>query len=622
MLKLNIGKGMILRRTAVVLAGVLFFSNVLFGESTESDSIKYHLDPMVVTATKISGPQSELAASISVLDEAQLARSANHSVLDALQERVPGFYITERAVMGYGVSSGAAGGISIRGMGGSPVTSVLVLRDGRPDMMGLMGHPLPDAYSSAGIERVEVVRGPASFLYGTNAMGGVINLVSKSVHEPGFETHLTAGGGSFHSSMLTAAHGGNTGVFDYYLTASTRSSDGHRSYSNYDGDHYTLHAGYAAFAHTRLDFNANLSNTNLLDPGAVTAKAWTGDHWYDIRRSGADISLTHSSRWGESSLKVHGNFGRHKIYDGFRSTDRTVGVMLFHHLQPWREQTLTLGFDWKQYGGEAENILTSLDYGDNFITEWAPYVHSQQWLLKKVLASVGLRLEHHPLTGYEALPKAGLVYTVRPGAHLRLSAARGFRSPSIRELYLFPAPTLDLKPEVMWNYEIGFSQQLAGRFKWEGALFLAKGRDLIRMAGAWPNFKLFNSGTFEHSGYELSLEWLPTLDLQVGVSWSKNDLQDQTMYAPGKKLTAFAMYDWGPVQFNLNLLRVMDLYAADYHMTLMADYTLVNAQASLTIWKPVAVTIAVKNLLDESYQTFLNYPMPGRFIVGQTTLSF
>lgn len=94
------------------------------------------------------------------------------------------------------------------------------------------------------------------------------------------------------------------------------------------------------------------------------------------------------------------------------------------------------------------------------------------------------------------------------------------------------------------------------------------------------------------------------------------------MYAPGKKLTAFAMYDWGPVQFNLNLLRVMDLYAADYHMTLMADYTLVNAQASLTIWKPVAVTIAVKNLLDESYQTFLNYPMPGRFIVGQTTLSF
>ncbi len=610
--------------TKLIMAiGVFFLSQTIYAtETVDSDSVKYQLDPMVVTATKIPGPQSELAATVTVIDETQLLRVANHSVLDALQEHVPGFYITERSVMGYGVSSGAAGGITIRGMGGSPVTGVLVLRDGRPDMMGLMGHPLPDAYSSEGIERVEVVRGPASFLYGTNAMAGVINLVSRTLHEPGFQTRVTAGGGSFQSRILSAGHGGNTGAFDYYLTASTRSSDGHRAFSDYEGDHYTLHAGFTASSSTRIELNANLSNSYLLDPGAVTATSWNGDHWYDIRRSGADLSLSHNSPWGESSIKVHGNFGRHKIYDGFRSTDRTAGAMMYHHFKPWSGQTLTVGLDWKQYGGDAENILTKLDYGEHFITEWAPYIHSQQWLCKKLLTSVGLRIEHHPLSDYEALPKVGMVYALRAGSHLRLSAARGFRSPSIRELYLFPAPTLDLQPEVMWNYELGFTQQVAGRFKFDGVLFLANGRDLIRLTGSWPKFQMVNSGAFEHTGYELSLEWLPAQPLQIGVSWSKNDLQDQTMYSPGKKFTVSAMYELGPLQLSVNLLRVMDLYAADFHKTPMADYTLVHAQASLHIWKPASFTLAVKNLFDESYQTFLNYPMPGRYVVGQTTLTF
>ena len=80
-------------------------------------------------------------------------------------------------------ASGAAGGISIRGIGGSPNTQMLVLIDGHPQFMGLMGHPLPDAYVASDVERVEVVRGPASILYGTNAMGGVINIITRAVYK-------------------------------------------------------------------------------------------------------------------------------------------------------------------------------------------------------------------------------------------------------------------------------------------------------------------------------------------------------------------------------------------------------------------------------------------------------
>jgi outer membrane cobalamin receptor len=542
-----------------------------------------------------------------------------YSVLESVSNMVPGLNLSERAVMGYGVSSGAAGGISIRGVGGSPVTGVLVLRDGRPDIMGLMGHPLPDAYSNEGVERVEVIRGPASFLYGTNAMGGVINLISKRMHEDGFQTQVSAGAGSFASQMATLAHGGKRGRFDYYLTAMTRKTDGHRPDSDYDGEHYTGHLGYALAEKTEMELNFNLADFNLMDPGPAASPVT--DHWYDIRRSGADLSLNHTGSFGETNVKLHGNFGKHRIYDGFRSDDRTSGVMLMHHLQPWQSQRLTVGLDWKQYGGSAKNVLSALDYGSRFITEWAPYVHSQQWLGPRVLVSAGLRLEHHPLYGYTPMPKAGAVYTLRNNTYLRVSAAKGFRSPSIRELYLFPAPTLDLKPERMWNYEIGLNQQLLNHFKWEAVLFKAEGEDLIRLSGRWPNFKLTNSGSFTHTGYELVLEWLANERWQVGAAWSKLDLQDQTLNAPGKKLTAYSNLVIGIFRLQANLVYVQDQYGADQRGLPMADYTVVNGLIGVRLLKPLTLTMTVKNLFDANYQTLYGYPMPGRYLLGQMTVS-
>ena len=188
-----------------------------FADEAKTDSVRYRFNPIVVTATKVEGAQRDIAASVSVLDEPLIRRATSSSALEFVKNHVPGFFITERAVMGYGVAQGAAGGISIRGVGGSPTTGVLILRDGRPDIMGMMGHPLPDAYSLDGLERVEVVRGPASFLYGTNAMGGVINLVSKKIRNDGFQTRASAGAGNFDSRKFNAQHGGKINNFDYLI---------------------------------------------------------------------------------------------------------------------------------------------------------------------------------------------------------------------------------------------------------------------------------------------------------------------------------------------------------------------------------------------------------------------
>ena len=142
-------------------------------DKQETDSVRhdYRLNEVVVTGTRNATDIRHLPMTISVVGRTQLADRYQPSLLPALTEQVPGLFVTSRGVLGYGVSTGAAGGLSIRGLSGS--AQMLVLIDGHPQYMGLFGHPISDSYQTMLAERVEVLRGPASVLYGSNAMGGV-----------------------------------------------------------------------------------------------------------------------------------------------------------------------------------------------------------------------------------------------------------------------------------------------------------------------------------------------------------------------------------------------------------------------------------------------------------------
>ncbi|HPG38108.1 MAG TPA: TonB-dependent receptor [bacterium] len=609
----------------ILIALCVLVTNFVFADESGVyvDSVKYKFNPVVVTATKVQGAQKDLAASVSVIDETMIQTAPTHSVLELVKDLVPGINITEKNVMGYGISSGAAGGISIRGVGGSPVTGVLVLRDGRPDIMGMMGHPIPDAYSLDGVERIEVVRGPASFLYGTNAMGGVINIVSKKMTQDGFTTRVSGGLGSFSGKELSGYHGGKIGALEYYVTAATRQTDGHRDYSGYEGDFYTAHIGYDLFKNTNIALNANLSNIYMFDPG--TQKSSYVDHWYDIRRSGADLSVVHKSSLGESNLKVHGNFGRHKIYDNWRSNDHTIGVMMYHNIKPIYGNTTTVGFDYKQYGGDAKDSIVKspmLDYTEQNMTEWAPYIHTQQLLFQRFIVSGGVRIEQHELYGQEVLPKAGLVYHVLSNTSLRASAAKGFRSPAIRELYVMPPRNEKLEPEEMWNYEVGLSQQVGDQINIDACLFRSEGENMIRQVGQRPNIKFLNSKEFMHSGYEIVVNWLPIRHLNLNATWTKLDLEDETAEIPAKKLTLNISYDMRYVNLSANYLRAMDIYGADFHATPMDDYNLVNCAALVKPPIPfISFKISLKNVLDADYETIYGYPMPGRTYMVDMNIS-
>lgn len=152
-----------------------------------------------------------------------------------------------------------------------PQRGLLVLIDGHPQYMGLMGHPIADAYQSMLADRVEVVRGPASVLYGSNAMGGVINIVTRKMVEDGVKTNIHAGYGSYNTLETEATNQLKYGRFTSTVTGSYNRTDGHRrdmgfeQYGGYAKLDYQITGEWDVYA------DVNLTHFNAQNPGAVSA---------------------------------------------------------------------------------------------------------------------------------------------------------------------------------------------------------------------------------------------------------------------------------------------------------------------------------------------------------------
>jgi len=365
------------------------------------------IDSVVVTGARYASDIRHLPMSVAVVDRDEIARRQEASVLPLLTEQVPGLFVTGRGVMGYGVSDGAAGGISLRGIGGGSAAQMLVLIDGHPQYMGLFGHPIADAYQSMLAERVEVVRGPASVLYGSNAMGGVINIVTRRQREEGVKTDLNVGYGSWNTLQTEAANRIRKGRFTSVVTGSYNRTDGHRAdmgfeqYGGYAKVGYEISRRWNAYA------DVNLTHFNASNPGEITAPVFDNDS--RITRGMASVSLENSYDRTSGALKFFYNWGRHRINDGygageeprdyrFNSKDRMLGVSWYQSAGLWRGSRLTAGIDWQRFGGRAWNRFTAdgreepiVDQTEDEIAGYADFRQS----LGRLTVDAGVRIDHH-----------------------------------------------------------------------------------------------------------------------------------------------------------------------------------------------------------------------------------
>ena len=630
-----------IRRLFIVCCVILPSAVSMRAEEADSLSVNRSLGELVVTGTRDETDVRHLSQTVSVIDRSVIEQSLQPSLLPVLTEQVPGLFVTSRGVMGYGVSDGAAGGISLRGLSGGN-GRLMVLIDGHPQYAGIFGHPISDSYQSLLADRVEVLRGPASVLYGSNAMGGVVNIVTRKMHEDGVKTDLHAGYGSYNTLETELTNRIRKGRFSSVVSGSYNRTDGHR-----DNMQFEQYGGYAKLGYDlTVNWNTyadvNVTHFNATYPGPVSAPLLEGDQ--RITRGVVSFALENKYERTSGALSVFYNWGKHWINDGytpsagespqdgrFNSFDNMMGMSLYQSTQFFKGNRITFGFDWFRYGGEAwmeyvkgENAGTRSDLVDKYENEVAGYVDFRQDISRWLTLNAGLRVDHHSRVGTEWIPQAGVAFHLPKDMELKASATKGFRYPILREMYMFPPQNPDLKPESMWNYEIAFSQQLfGGRLHYGLNLFYIDGKNLI-MTLPNPNGGMLNqnSGAIDNAGVELQAAYRINRCWSVDANYSYLHMKSPVIAAPEHKLYAGANFTKGRWNVSSGIQYIAGLYTAVGDKPQTEDFVLWNVRGSFRATEWLSVWARGENLLAQRYEINAGYPMPKATFEGGVHLEF
>lgn len=601
----------------------------------------HQIDEVVVTGARHETDVRHLSQTVSVVGRAQIEHSLQPSLLPVLTEQVPGLFVTSRGVMGYGVSNGAAGSISLRGLSGG-TARLMVLIDGHPQYAGIFGHPIADAYQSFLAERVEVLRGPASVLYGSNAMGGVINIVTRKMQEDGVNTHLHAGYGSYNTLETELTNRVRKGRFSSVVSGSYNRTDGHRADMGFEQYGGYAKLGYEMTDHWNVRGDVNVTHFNASYPGPVSAPLLDGDQ--RITRGMTSFALENRYEKTSGGLSFFYNWGDHWINDGytpsagespqdarFNSHDYMTGISLYQSTQFFTGNRITLGFDWFRYGGRAwneyvsgEKVGTTSDLVDKQEDELAGYIDFRQDFCTWLTFNAGLRVDHHSRVGTEWVPQAGLAFHLPQAMELKASASKGFRYPILREMYMFPPQNPDLQPESMWNYELAFSQRLMeGQLYYGVNLFYINAKNLIQTLPNPHGSGMLNqnTGKIENTGVELQAAYRINRAWSVDGNYSYLHMAHPVIAAPEHKLYVGANFSQGRWNVSTGLQYIAGLYTQT-DPVVTEDFVLWNVRASFRATRWLDIWARGENLLAQRYEINAGYPMPRATVMAGINLNF
>lgn len=606
--------------------GTLFFPAKVSAEII-NDSLS--LQEVVVTGTRNATDVRHLPMTVTVINRETLTEQHQPSVLPTVMQQVPGLFVTSRSMMGYGVSTGAAGGINLRGITGG-AGQLLVLIDGHPQYNGVYGHPISDSFQTLMADRVEVLRGPASVLYGSNAMGGVLNIVTRSIREDGVKSSVNLGAGSYGTVQAEASNQVRSGKFSSTVSAQYGRTDNHRPRMGFEQYGGYLKLGYDITEHWNAYADADITHFNSSYPGAVSSPMYGADQW--ITRGVVSAAVENHYNRTSGALSVYSNFGRHKIDDGsadsttptlrfFRSKDALTGISWYQSAQLFEGNRLTVGMDYQHIYGNA--YYTSKQTGEVLDTpnkqsgkshrnEIAGYVDFRQDLARWLTIDAGLRLDHHSVTGTEWIPQAGIVVRLIETGEIKAMASKGFRNPTMREMYLYPPSNEELEPERIWNYELSWRHSL-GAFHYGANLYYIKGDNMIQTV----NRKNVNTGEIENYGAELEAEYRIDSHWSVNTNHSLLHMEHPVIAAPTYKGFLGANYNCCRWTVVAGLQYISGLYTAVGDQEQKEDFCLLNASVTYNVAKGLSLWLRGENLLAQSYEINLGYPMPrATFMVG------
>jgi outer membrane receptor for ferrienterochelin and colicins len=502
-------------------------------------------EQIVVTASKREQSLQEVPASISVMEAGEIKVRNSLTIDDALRY-IPGVNITGSQVNVRG-SSGYSRGAGSR---------VLMLLDGIPFITGDTGELNFESIPVGQVDRIEVVKGASSALYGSSALGGVINIITKPISEIP-ETDVRTYGGFYNwpsfgewqwsdkrrwfngQSISHARKVGDLGMVFFFSRQRDdgyRLNDYHRRYNFYlkaredfsPSGSMTLNFGLldqygGQFLYWRNLDSALIPPLRQQNDNVKSMRYYVSGTYKDVLSDNiffAAKALWYHNDWGVETFQGYGR--AESLSDGFRVEALSTVILDKVH-------TLTLGLD-----GNMDFIGGDI-FGDQAIGGFATYGQDEIKLLEELSLTVGARFDYQTIgineTTGKLNPKVGLAYTPVAGTSLRASYGQGFRVPSVAEAFVsagtsgvLAVPNKDLKPERSSSYEVGLSQILGNVGSFDIAAFRSDFDNMIepglaianqdlqiqwrnvtqaRVAGIETSFKLglFDGGLMYAFGY-------------------------------------------------------------------------------------------------------------------------
>ena len=602
------------------------------------------LNEVVVTGTRSATDVRHLPMTVTVIGHDQLTAEHQTSILPTVMREIPGLFITSRGMMGYGASTGAAGGISLRGISGG-TGQVMVLIDGHPQYQGIYGHPLSDSYQTMMAERVEVLRGPASVLYGSNAMGGVINIVTRQakVGHNSVTTNATLGAGSYGTIQAEASNQVRSGRFYSTVSAQYNRSDNHRPSMGFEQYGGFLKIGYDLNEHWNASISSNITHWNASNPGTTAQPKIENDQW--ITRG--EVSMVIENHYGNASgaLSIYDNFGRHKINDGynanggtpqtdlFRSKDAVAGGSWYQSAQLFEGNRTTVGFDYQHIYGRA--YYTDKNTGAVVTTpqrlmqschshadEFAGYADFRQDITSWFTIDAGLRYDHHSVSGSEWIPQAGIVIRPMTTGEMKAMVSKGFRNATPKEMFLYKSANEELNPERLWNYELSWKHRMDDGYTYGANIFYIKGDNMIQTVTTNGTPKNVNTGEIENYGFELEASCPINTYVNIRANSSYLHMKNKIIAAP--EATVYVGTDFHKDKWyaSLGIQHIANLYTEVGTKETKENIWLLNANVTYAATKNVSLWARGENLLAQKYEINAGYPMPRATFMGGVSVNF
>lgn len=578
-------------------------------------------EEIVVTATRLPTAADAVTAAVSVLTEEDLERRQATFLLDQLAT-IPGVVVSQNGPFGGQAT------VRIRGAGAD---QTLVLIDGVAvnDPTAPNGGFNPAFLDAADIARVEVLRGPQSTLWGSDAIGGVVNIVTRRP-PAGFSGVASAEAGSFETrrAVLSGAFGGER--LDVRLggvvlrsdgVSKADEDDGARETDPYESDILDGRIGFDVSAALRLEAFGRLTDSETAFDrfGAVTGVRDGDDVGVSEERSGGLIARLNALDGRLESAFV---LSRADIERRNRSNGRQTFVAEGFR-EAWRYQGALQATDALRVAFGAEREESKVERSGSTRIDGL-FLLAEAKPADTLILTAGVRRDDHSTFGDESTVRVGARWSLRPSLALRGSFGQGFKAPTIFQLVSFfppaTAPNRDLQPEEAEGWDLAAILRTAdGRFEGEVGVFGLKTENQISFAAG----RYVNIARVESQGVEAAARVAITPRLALAASYAFTDAENPTTGAALIRIpehAAFLEADWRPTE-SLGLTATVrhngeepDLNTGPFPARPVVNdaWTRLDVAARYALNQRVELYGRVENLSDENYQDLFGYGAPGR----------